>query len=218
MNESWDIILDGFPDFEVEAEESPVASSYHLDRLRKHNIQAYKKRGLAIVVRGSWGADDVEAGLAIPCPECYEPAYKQTSNTNCPLCVGVGFVGVENGEGYADPVFTWGNIILSEEGFDKTSKKGAGEWETEGGSSSVCHNPIITPDDIIFTVDAFSGETALAVSGMFQVNGAVRYQTMRGSFTGIEKSTFRLEETLLYQTFNVKAIPQNDIRQTLAFS
>lgn len=196
-----------------------MATSIYLDRLRQANVESFQHRGLALVVRKAWTPQDLQDGTAIGCPDCWDSVYKTTGDKNCPTCVGTGVVGATNGEGYQDPVFTWGSIVLQDIGRDIEEKEGAGEWRTESASSSMlCYTPILEPRDLVFVVSSYSGTTATSVAMLTEVVGAVQYYTMRGLLTGITPRTFDLEDLLLYQRFRAVVVPENDIRQTLTFA
>lgn len=64
-------------------------------RLRRENMDYCRKMGQPIVWRHFYSLEDVDSGLAKPCPACFDTIYKQVRG-DCPVCYGYGFASVED--------------------------------------------------------------------------------------------------------------------------
>lgn len=73
----------------------PPNTPQEVKRLRYQNLGSMQHLGQPVVFRHMFSLQDVDSGLAKPCPACFDSVYQQT-RFDCPVCYGQGFVSVEN--------------------------------------------------------------------------------------------------------------------------
>lgn len=73
----------------------PPNTPQEVKRLRRENMDYCRRMGQPIIWRHFYSLEDVDAGIAKPCPACFDSVYKQTRG-DCPVCYGFGFASVED--------------------------------------------------------------------------------------------------------------------------
>ena len=73
----------------------PPETPQDIKRFRRQQGDFLRRYGQPVVHLHRWNLEDVDNGLAIPCPACSDNLYGNQTRGNCPLCFGVGFASVE---------------------------------------------------------------------------------------------------------------------------
>ena len=180
-------------------------SQHDLQVARRSVLDAFKQRGQRVVFRHRWNDQDNEAGLVTKCSRCYDGAYQDAADTDCPVCFGSGYTG-----GYAPPFNSWADLDDITKEIDW--KQGIGYFEPDTGNAKSYYDPPLRELDVVWIVDKWDkvNKEVLEVHDMFVIVGSVTTGYIKNNVTTMDDET-------IYWEWQFTKIPTNDIRRTLAW-
>lgn len=181
--------------------------SREVEYLRRSVVQAYMWSGERYLVRRRWTMADVENGLVVRCPYCWDDVLKQSTNTRCPHCFGTTIYG-----GYRPTEIIWGSMSMNgSRAEDALNEKGVRDEQTM--TLKVSCEPIFHGGDVFAEIRSMDGERVTELGRVFVAQRFVTYKTVAGrTSTSTYDAARRVEDVIVSQVLILKPILKTDQR------
>jgi hypothetical protein len=185
--------------------------SLNVRTLRNRFTDACKKRGFVVAVRRLIRDGD---GVHF-CSACFDEVYGDAGRTDCPFCYGTGFTG-----GYHPVELTWGDVTTASD-ITIEEKQGGGKFISTQGAAFLGSYPIVFKEDLLCDVTDYEVVRGVIVprafGSLYYIRDGVNHNTIKGKLNWHNRGECD-EDTLIYQSFDVNVLVQNDARQAVPFS
>lgn len=142
--------------------------------MRKSIADGLRLAGSLMLCRQPWSKADLDKGLVDRCPYCYDEILKQSKNSRCEHCFGIGLDG-----GYK-PVFMVRAQLQNNTGNHDVSNNAGLSEEQRSTMKLACDGHIYSTGDLFAEIVEIEDCKPLKIGRVFQISGDVTRQTIQG--------------------------------------